>query len=111
MRGLRRLVVAVEAALDGELEGMEEESERRFEGERVGGGVGVVESEGGECVGLCVVVPKRDVGGSDACEVRVELYAFDVEEWELGGEEHGAAFAGTDVEEDGAFDVGRGFAR
>ena len=67
VRGLRGLDVAEEAAQDGELEGMEEEGERGFEGERVGGGVGVVESEGGEGVGLCVVVPERDVGCGDAC--------------------------------------------
>ena len=45
----------------------------------------------------------------DACEDGVELDAFDAEEGELGGEEHGAAFAGSDVEEDGFFDgLGRG---
>ena len=34
----------------------------------------------------------------------VELDAFDAEEGILGGEEHGAAFAGADVEEDCTLD-------
>lgn len=46
MPGLRGLNVAEEAAQDGELEGMEEEGERGFGRERMGGGVGVVEGEG-----------------------------------------------------------------
>ena len=40
----------------------------------------------------------------DGCEGGVELDAFDAEEGELGGEEQGAAFAGTNVEKDGLFD-------
>ena len=49
-------------------------------------------------------MPERDVGLGDGCEEGVEFDPFDAEEGELGGEEHGAAFAGSDVEEDGAFD-------
>ena len=71
MRGLRGFNMAEEAAQDGELEGMEEEGERGFERERMGGGVGVVEDERREGVGLCVVVPQRDVGCGDAGEVGV----------------------------------------
>jgi len=70
----------------------------------MGGGVGVVEDKGGEGVGLQVIVPEGDIGVGDTCEVGVELDAFDAEEGELGAEQHGAAFAGADVEEDGAFD-------
>jgi hypothetical protein len=106
--GDRLLYMAEEAAQEGELEGVKEEGEGGFEGEGVGGRVGVMEEEGGECVGLYVLVPEGDVGVGGACEVGVELDAFDAEEGKLGGEEQGAAFAGANVEEDGALDRLRG---
>ena len=96
--------VTEEAAQDGEFKGVEEEGEDGLGGQGMGGGVGVVEDKGGEGVGLQVVVPEGDIGVGDTCEVGVELDAFDAEEGELGAEQHGAAFAGADVEEDGAFD-------
>ena len=52
MCGLRGLDVAEEATEEGEFEGVEEEGEGGFEGEGVGGCVGVMEGEGGEGVGL-----------------------------------------------------------
>lgn len=55
-------------------------------------------------------MPEGDIGGGDACEVGIELDAFDAEEGELRGQEHGAAFAGADVEEDGALDIQLGSA-
>ncbi len=51
MCGLGLLDVVEEAAEEGEFEGVEEEGEGRFEGERVGGCVGVVEVDGGEGIG------------------------------------------------------------
>jgi len=45
---------------------------------------------------------------SDGGEVGVEFNAFDAQEGMLRGEEDGSAFAGTDVEEDGAVDRGLG---
>jgi len=52
MCGLGGLDVAEEAAEDGEFEGVEEEGEGGLGGEGMGGGVGVVECEGGEGFGL-----------------------------------------------------------
>ena len=52
MCGLGLLYVAEEAAEDGEFEGVEEEGEGGLGRKRVAGGVGVVESEGREGVGL-----------------------------------------------------------
>ena len=46
------LNVTQEATQDGEFEGVEEEGEGGFGGEGVGGGVGVMEGEGGEGVRL-----------------------------------------------------------
>ena len=80
-------------------------------GEWVPGGVGVVKRDGAEGVGGGVVLPEGDVGRGDAGEVGVELDAFDAEEGVLRGEEEGAAFAGADVEEDGALDVAGGVGR
>ncbi len=102
--GDRLLYVAEEAAQDGEFEGMEEEGQGGLGGKGMGGRVGVMKAQGGEGVGLQVVVPEGDIGVGDTREVGVELDPFDAEEGELGGEEHGAAFAGADVEEDGALD-------
>ena len=50
--GDRGLNMAEEAAQDGEFEGVEEEGEGGFGGEGMGGGVGVMEDQGGEGVGL-----------------------------------------------------------
>ncbi len=108
--GDRAFDMAEKAAQDGEFEGVEEEGEGRFWGDGVGGCVGVVEGEGGEGFRVQVLVPEGDIGAGDVGEGGVELDAFDAEEGELGGEEHGAAFAGADVEEDGAFDIGLGSA-
>ena len=52
MCGLRGFNVTQEAAQEGEFEGVEEEGEGGLGGEGVGGGVGVVEVEGGEGFGL-----------------------------------------------------------
>ncbi len=52
MSGLRGLDVTEEAAEEGEFEGVEEKGEGGFEGEGVGGCVGVMEGERGEGVGL-----------------------------------------------------------
>ena len=52
MCGLGGLDVTEEAAEEREFKGVEEEGEGGFEGEGVGGGVGVVEDEGGEGIGL-----------------------------------------------------------
>jgi hypothetical protein len=62
-----------------------------------------VEGEWGEGVGFGVLLPEADVGLGDAGEFRVELDAFDALERELAGEQHGAALAGADVQEDSLF--------
>ncbi len=100
--------VAEEAAEEGEFEGVEEEGEGGLGRKRVAGGVGVVELDGSQGVGGGVLFPEGDVGLGDGGEVGVELDAFDAEEGVLRGEEDGSAFAGTDVEEDGAVDGGLG---
>jgi hypothetical protein len=102
--GLGGFHVAEVAAEDGQLEGMEEEGDDGSVGERMGGGVGVGEGERSEGVGGGVLAPEFNVGLGDVGEVGVELDAFGAEKGELGGEQEGAAFAGADVEEDGAFD-------
>jgi len=96
--------MAEEAAQDGGLEWMEEESECWRVGEGVEDGVGVVKFDGREGVGGRIALPELDVGLSNASEPAVELDAFDAEEWILRGEQESAALAGADVEEYRALD-------
>ena len=67
-------------------------------------GVGVMERDGGEGFGSGVAFPESYVCGGNASEGLVEFDAFDSEEGKARGEEHGAAFAGSNIEEDGALD-------
>ena len=87
---------------------MEEEGEGGGAGEVEGEDVLLVEADGGEwwggsvgCVGgePVVEVELRGVG-----EGGVELDADDLVEGEFAGDEHGAAFAGADVDEGVVFD-------
>jgi len=104
--GEGRFYVAEEAAEDGELEGVKEEGDGGFVGQGVGGGVGVVEEDGGERVGGGVMLPDVDVFAGDPGQIGVEFDAFDAEEGVERGDEERAAFTGADVEEDSARDGG-----
>jgi hypothetical protein len=106
-RGLGALDVSQETAEDGELEGMKEEGEGGLERQRMRGGVGVMQEQRGERMGERVALPEGDVAASGLGERGVELDAFDAQEGMLRGEQHGAAFAGADVEEHGALDSAR----
>ena len=88
---------------DGGFEGVEEEGEGGGAGEVEGEDVLLVEADGGEWRGGGV----GGVGGEPVIEVElcdvgeggVELDADDLMEGKLAGDEHGAAFAGADVDE------------
>ncbi len=88
---------------DRSFEGVEEEGEGRGAGKVEVEGVLLIEADGGDGVGGGV----RGVGGEPEVEVSlgyvghggVELDADDLVEGEFAGEEHGSAFAGTDVDE------------
>ncbi len=73
-------------------------------GKSSAGGVGLMQHERREHGGLCVLCQMEMLRRATAARVRVELDAFDAEERVLGGEQHRAAFACADVEEDGALD-------
>ena len=63
-----------------------------------------MQRERSEHRGLLRALPDAEVSARDVCELRIQFDAFDAKEGILGGDEHRAAFAGTDVEKDGALD-------
>ncbi len=104
---------AQEGFEDGLFEGVEEEGEAGGGGEVVGEGVLLEQAGGGEArcgwVGLVGGDPEVEVVLGDVGEGGVELDADDLAERELAGDEHGASFAGSEVEEGVVVDgVGRG---
>lgn len=106
VRGEVGLDVAKEAAQETVFKGMKEVREDGLLWQRSARGVSFVEHEWREQGGLLRIVPESDVVARNGGEIGVELDAFDAEERILGCDEHGAAFAGADVEEDGAVDGG-----
>ena len=111
---------AEEVLEDGGFEGVEEEGEGGGAGEVEGEGVLLEEVDGGEGwgggVGGVGGEPVVEIALGDVGEVGVELDADDLAEGEFAGDEHGAAFAGADVDEgvagdgvgwDGVAPVGR----
>ena len=94
---------AEEGFEDGCLEGVEEEDEGGGAGEVELEGVLLVEADGGDGggggVGGVGLDPVVKVGLGDVGHGGVELDADDLVEGELTGDEHGAAFAGADVDE------------
>ena len=96
---------------DRGLEGVKEEGYAGGTGEVVGEGVLLEEAGGGEGwsggIGGVGVEPVVEVGLSDIGEGGVELDADDLAEGELAGDEHGTAFASTEVDE-GVFGGGMG---
>ncbi len=99
---------AEEELEDGGFEGVEEEGEGGGAGEVEGEGVLLVELDGGEwrggrvgCVGFA---PEGEIALGDVSHGGVELDADDLVEGEFAGDQHGSAFAGTDVEEGVAVD-------
>ena len=88
---------------DGGFEGVEEEGYAGGGGEVVGEGVLLEEVGGGEGwgggVGGVGGQPVVQVALGDVGEFGVELDAYDLAEGELAGYQHGAAFAGSEVDE------------
>jgi hypothetical protein len=88
---------------NGGFEGMEEEGQGWSAGEVEGEGVLFEETDGGECrrgdVGGVGGAPVLDVCLCGVGQGWVEFDADDLVEGEFAGYEHGAAFAGTDVDE------------
>ena len=82
---------------------MEEEGEGGVAGDVEGEGILLVEADGGEGrgggVGCVSGEPAVEVELCGVGEGGVELDADDLMEGELAGDEHGAAFAGTEVDE------------
>ncbi len=88
------------------LEGMEEKSKGGGWGEIEGKRVALDEADGREELLDFAIVTESDgdVSVRDVGEGGVELHADDFEEGRLGSDEHGAAFAGTDIEKGIAID-------
>jgi hypothetical protein len=103
---------AKEMLEDWGFEGVVEEGEGGSVGEIEGQRVLLMEKDGGDCwsgvVRGVVSLPDLQIVLRDVGHIRIEFDAEDLTEGEFAGDEHGAAFAGTDVEEGVAVDgVGR----
>ena len=97
------LDAAEEGFEDGGLEGVEEEGQGGGAGQVVVEGVLLEEARRGDFGGGGVVgvggFPEVEITLGYVGHVGIELDADDLMEAELAGEEHGAAFAGADVDE------------